>query len=146
MPTAARVVAGVLLAIVAFVASEAFKPLMHENTNFGYFSIVNAGIGLLVGWIVIGSRVGRGLTAGFNNGLTGAIALTFWCLFVHGSYKMVEDSFDRRFTDMLEAIASIFERMLEYGMIMLDVNVIAILLIGGVITGVLAEIASRLWK
>lgn len=146
MPTAARVVAGVLLAIVAFLASEAFKPLMHENTNFGYFSIVNAGIGLLVGWVVIGSRVGRGLAAGVNNGLTGAVALTFWCLFGHGANKMVEDSFDRRFTDMLEAIASIFERMLEYGLIMIDVNVIAILLVGGVITGVLAEIASRLWK
>lgn len=146
MPTAARVVAAILLAILGFVASEQIKTLMPEGTGFGWFSVVNAGIGLLCGWWVLGSRAGRGWIAAINNGITGMAALVFWGLFVQGANQMVEDSLKRRFSDPLEAVAAVFENILKYGQVMLDTNLIFLLLLGAVIAGWLTEMAARNWR
>ena len=75
MPTAARFVAALCLAVLAWVVSEQIKPLFDEDKAFGNFNLINFVIAVAVGWQVIGSRAGRGLSAAINNGLTGG---TFW--------------------------------------------------------------------
>ena len=49
MPTAARLVAAILLAILGWVLSDIVRPLMPEGTSFGWFNYVNSFIGLCVG-------------------------------------------------------------------------------------------------
>ncbi len=71
MPTAARLVSAICLMFVAYFLSMLVIPLMPESTDFGYFVPVNLVLGLCIGWIVMGKRVGRGTTAAINNGLTG---------------------------------------------------------------------------
>ena len=61
MPTAARLMAALCLAVVGLVVSEMVKPLMPESTDFGYFVQVNIVLGLGVGWFVMGRRAGRGI-------------------------------------------------------------------------------------
>ena len=78
MPSAARLVAAVGLAVLAFIASGMIMPLMPESTDFGYFTIVNMVLGVLCGWFVMGKRAGRGTTAAINNGFTGMVSLVFW--------------------------------------------------------------------
>ena len=51
MPNAARLAAAVSLAILAFILSGQIMPLMPEGTDFGYFTIINMTLGILVGWI-----------------------------------------------------------------------------------------------
>ena len=52
MPTAAKAAAGVWFALVGFVAAEAYKPLMPPETQFGFFSVVCAGFGFVIGrWV-----------------------------------------------------------------------------------------------
>ena len=86
MPTAARLVAAMSLALLAFIVSGQIMPLMPDGTDFGYFTYINMALGVLTGWIIMGKRVGRGTTAAINNGITGAVALLFWGLFVQGCY------------------------------------------------------------
>ena len=69
MPDAARLVAALGLALIAFIVSGQIMPLMPEGMDFGYFTWVNVGIGILTGWVVMGKRAGRGTTAAINNGL-----------------------------------------------------------------------------
>jgi len=63
MPTAARLMAALCLAVVGYVVSDMVVPLMPENTDFGRFHYVNAVLGALVGWLIMGPRGGRGPTA-----------------------------------------------------------------------------------
>jgi len=146
MPTAARLVAAALLAILGFYMAEQVKALLPEGMYTGKMSEVTAGLGLLTGWIVLGSRAGRGWTAGINNGITATVVLVFWALFVFGAYKMIIDALARRFRDPMEAFAEVFLKMYEYASYLADTNIILSLLIGAVVAGLLTEMAGRAWR
>jgi hypothetical protein len=59
---------------------------------------------------------------------------------------MIRRSFARHFDTMAEAVTAIFEHIVEFGEIMLDPSVIAALLVGAILSGVLAELVSRRWS
>lgn len=146
MPTAARLVAALSLAVLAFVVSGQVMPLMPEGTDFGYFTWVNIGLGLICGWIVMGKRAGRGPVAAINNGLTGVAALVFWALFVQGCNEMVRLALRHRYDGPFEAVFAILEIGLDYGKLLLAPNILVTLLIGAVLAGLLAELAARRWR
>lgn len=146
MPDAARLVAATCMALIAFIISGQVMPLMPEGTDFGYFTYVNIGLGLLCGWIVMGKRAGRGLVPAINNGLTGVAALLFWGLFVQGVYEMVRLAMRNRYGGPFEALAAIFEIGAEYAWMIAVPNIIATVLIGGVLAGLATEQAWQRWK
>ncbi|MDG1129090.1 TrgA family protein [Seohaeicola saemankumensis] len=146
MLTAPRLVAALLLGMVGFLGSEMIKPLMPEGTQFGWFSFVNLGLGALSGWIVIGSRIGRGIVPAVNNGLTGAAALIFWGLFLQAGNEMLRLSLRRRYDGPVEALTDLFRVGLEYGLTMATAPVLGTLFVGGVVAAVLAEISARYWR
>lgn len=146
MPDAARLVAAVSLAIIAFIVSGQIMPLMPEGTDFGFFTPVNMLIGVVCGWIVMGKRAGRGITAAINNGLTGVVALVFWGLFVQGTYEMVRLAMRNRYDGPFEAILAIFEIGADYGQTIFTLNIVITLLIGALIAGLATEYAWRTWR
>lgn len=146
MPDAARLVAALCLALIAFVVSGQIMPLMPEGTDFGYFTLVNIGLGLLCGWIVMGKRAGKGITAAINNGVTGVAALVFWGLFVQGVNEMVRLAMRNRYDGPFEAIGAVFQIGAEYAMVMLVPQIIATLLIGALAAGLATEYAWRTWR
>ncbi len=146
MLTAARVVAAILMAIVAYVTSEQIKGVMDPNTGFGRFSEVSALIGLLCGYIVLGSRTGRGWVAGFNNGITTAVVVVFWGLFFQSGYFMIMNALKQRYRDFGHAFSDMLDKAVEYALVLADTNVILTLLIGSVLAGILSEMAARAWR
>ena len=146
MPTAAKMAAAFCLAAVAWHASELIRPLMPDGTDFGYFNYVNVGLGLLCGWFVIGTRVGRTYTESFSAGLTGMAALVFWGLFLQSFNEMLKLALQNRYTGPVEGLIAIFEIGIDFGSHLLDAKLIATLVIGGIVAGVVAEWASRRWS
>ena len=146
MPSAANLVAGICLAIVAFIVSGMIPPLLPEGTNMGYFTLVNVVLGMVVGWKTIGSRMGRDTTTAITVGLTGAVVLVFWALFVQACNEMTRLAMRNRYDNAFEALIAIFELMTEWFLIMLTVPVLGTLAIGGIISGILAESAARRWR
>ena len=144
--TAARVVAALFLAITGWVASRLIMPLMPEATAFGIFEYVNAALGAAVGWIVIGSRTGRGMANAIGVGITSAVVLTFWGLFLQSSREMFALANKRRYDGPIEAVVGIFEIGVDYLMIMATPTVIGALVLGGILSAVFAERASRVWR
>lgn len=143
MPTASRLVAAVCLAALAWMLSEMVKPLFEENKPFGNFSIINLVIGLIVGWKVIGSRAGRGMAAGINNGLTGGLVLYFWVLFLHSGYKMFQISMRGRYDGAFDAAGAVFDIMYEHATITASALVITSLIVGAALTGLIAEFTAE---
>jgi cation transport ATPase len=146
MPDAARLVSALCLALIAFIVSGQVMPLMPEGTDFGWFTWINVALGVIVGWIVMGKRAGRGVTAAINNGITGVVSLVFWALFVQGSYEMFRQAMRNRYDGPFEALSSIFIIGMEYGLIMLVPSIIFTLLIGGVLAGFAADYAKKRWN
>ena len=145
-PTAAKVVAGVLMALVAIIASEQIKPLMPDGTDFGIFTQLNAFLGFLVGWRVIGRRTGKGFVNAINLGFTAGAVLVMWGLFIQGCYEMFQRSMERRYDGAFEAVAAIFELMIEFAAYMADQALLTTLVAGSIFAGIAAEFAERRWR
>ena len=146
MPTAARLIAAISLAITGFVLSLLVMPLMPESTDFGYFIPVNIGLGLLVGWFVMGRRAGRGVTPAINNGFTGVFVLMFWGVAVQAINEMVRLSMRNRYDGPGEAMVAVFEIGAEYALIIATVQIGLAFVACSLITGLVTEIAARNWR
>lgn len=145
LPTAARLVAAISLGVLGWIGSDLVRPLMPPHTAFGWFNYVNAVLGVLCGWFVIGSRAGRGYAEALANGLTGILALVIWGFFVQSFNLMLKQSLEKKFEGPVEAIVGIFDNALDYGQYLVDPLLIGQLLVGGLICGLLAEMAARRW-
>lgn len=146
MPTAARLVAAILLAILGWVLSDFVRPLMPEGTDFGWFNYVNAFIGLCVGWTVMGKRAGRGVVPGINNGITGTAVMIIWALGVHSSYEMFRLAMRNRYDGPMEAITAIFLIASEFGIMIATAPVIIVACLGALIAGSATEFAAKHWR
>ncbi|PVA11002.1 tellurium resistance protein [Pelagivirga sediminicola] len=145
LPTAARLVAAIALGALGWLASEMVRPLMPPQTAFGWFNYVNLALGVLCGWFVIGSRAGRGYGEALANGLTGVLALIIWGFFVQSFNLMLKQSMEGKFDGPVEAIVGIFNNAIDYAQYLIDPALIGTLLVGGMICGLLAEMAARRW-
>ncbi|MGX0879174.1 hypothetical protein ACSSV4_003883 [Roseovarius sp. MBR-154] len=146
MPTMGKLAAAIGLGIVGWVGSDLFRPLMPDDTNFGWFNYVNAGLGLLCGWRVTGRRLGYGYAQSFSAGLTGVAALVFWAVFLQSLNEMLKRALDNRYDGAVEGITSMFELAAEYVLTMLDGTLIGALMTGGILVGVIAEWVARRWS
>jgi hypothetical protein len=146
MPNAARLVAALGLGLIGFIVSGQIMPLLPEGTYFGWFTHVNVALGVICGWVVMGKRAGGGISDALTNGLTGIAVLVFWALFVQGTYEMVQLAMRRRYGGPFEAIKAIFEIGLDYGQLLVQVNILVTLLVGGVLVGLATEFAARRWR
>ncbi|WP_425098529.1 TrgA family protein [Tropicibacter sp. S64] len=146
MPTAAKLVAALCLAALGFGVSELIKTLMPASTVFGIFSFINAGLGLVLGWIVVGNRSGRGQAAAVGNGITGVVSLVFWGLFIQSVNEMVKQAMKHHYDGPVEAFADVFQIMIDFGQVLLDPLLLSILLLGSLVTGYLSEIAAGRWR
>lgn len=147
MPTAAKLIAAIVFAAMAYLGAEAFKPEMPEWTVFGVFSFICAGIGAFCGWQISGRNAGRGWRVAMGVGLTSAISTVLVVLLVFSVREMLIRSMNRRFDGPLEATVGTFGIALDYGALLLMAPaVVGIILVGGLIGGLLTEFAARRWN
>lgn len=148
MPTGSKLVAALCLGILGAVVAELVKVviLREISMNFGYFTPVSAGLGLFVGWKFLGARAGGTVTDAINNGITSVVALLFLGLFVFGTTEMLDQALRNAYSEPMEALRGIIQIAIDYARYLLDVNVIAALVIGALLSGLLAELAHRHWR
>jgi len=146
MPTGARLTAALCLALLAFILSGQIMPLMPEGTDFGYFTVINIAIGLIIGWVVMGKRAGRGIIPAINNGIGGVAVMLFWGLFIQGTYEMFRLAMRNRYDGPFEALSAIFTIGLDYATVIFVPVVIGTVLVGALVSGLVTEKASRHWR
>lgn len=148
MPTAAKAVAALAFALVAYFAAQGVKApgVMPEGTQFGWFSEITAGIGFLCGWIVMGGLVGKGYGEAAASGLRVSVTIVFWALLGFAIYDMVQQSMKMRYHGPMEAVLDVFNIMLVNGKRLGTLEILGTLAVGGVLGGVVAEWAGRRWK
>lgn len=145
MPTAAKLVAAVLFAIVGWVAANAHVPALGAAANVGYFRELAGLLGVVIGWKVMGAAAGRGYREAVGSGLKTAIVLVFFALLFFSIYTMVGLSMRRVYDGPVDAVLAVFGLMMDQAKAMLTPWVLGSLIAGGVIGGLITERISRRW-
>ena len=155
MPTATKLMSALAFAVLAFFASEVFKPLLPEGTQVRMLSPIDAGIGFLCGWMIMGRLAGRGVFAAAGGGVRTALATAFWCLLFWAVWEMLGES-TRPGADAgpVEAINGAFGFIFDYALLILQdarisftlgegtyfvPQVPLVLIVGGMLCGWFAE-------
>ncbi|WP_412554713.1 TrgA family protein [Shimia sp. MIT1388] len=138
-----KLVAASCLAIIGGLVAEFVKPQMPEGSNFGHMTLISAGVGLVVGWRVMGKRAGR--SGSLELGLVGVAAMVFWGLVLFGLIEMFRLAMRRRLDEPVEAMERAVTVALEYGVYLLHPNVLITLAVGAVISGIFTNFAARNW-
>ena len=145
MPSAGRFVGALFFGFIAWYVSELFKPLMPEGTSFGRFSEFNSVIGIVLGWMMLGLRSHANRNTSISAGLTTAVAVLFWGLLIHSVIEMLKLSLRKRYDGPVEAVVGVFQLMIKYTIMMATPEIIGVLVIGGILTGMLSGWAERRW-
>lgn len=143
MPTTGKGVAAVLMAVLAWIGSEMFRPLMPDGTAFGWFNEVNVALAVLCGWIVIGTRLNRSYSDAVGAGLTGVGAFVFWALMVQSLNEMLRLALERRYDGPVEGVVAIFEIAVDFGSKLIFPPLLTLLVGGAIVIGLLSEFVAR---
>ena len=147
MPTGSKLLGALCLGILGVLVAEMVKLQFPEGTVFGNFTVVCGAFGLLIGWRVLGARAkGQGTTEAINNGITAVIAQIVATLFALSSYEMLTQSMRHRYTDLLEALRGIIEIGGGYALKLVDFQIITVLVVGSILSGLIADYAYRHWR
>lgn len=144
--TSGRLVATILLAATAWLTSQVIRVAMPPDTQFGMFDQVNVLIGGAVGWMFVGARLQRGLANALGIGLTAAVVLLFWGLMVQAFMGMFAQANRRQYDGPMEAAVGVFEIGFDLFLSIANTPVLTTLVLGSVISVLVAERAARNWR
>ncbi len=143
MPTAGKLVSAAGLAGLAWFASGIVIAIWPHDYNFGMFRPFCAVVGIFAGWQVMGRRLNRGYFQGMSAGLTGLFALLFWVFLLLALNEMIQRSLDKRFAGPVEAIQGMFVIAWEWALNVYYWPLIAVLVGGAMVVGLIAEFVAR---
>ncbi len=146
MPTSAKLVAGLCFLCIGFAAAIQFEPVLTEVQRGRWFAPANGALGFVVGWRIMGRLVGGTYGAAARAGIGTSVWLFFWALLIFSLREMLLRSWDKRYRTPTEAIGNMVEIGIHFGSLALRFEVIAVLVLGGMIAGVIAEFTNRRWS
>lgn len=146
MPSAIRLAGFVVFAAMGWVVSEMIIPLMSEGTNPGGFSIYNAGLGGILGWVMMKPEVVKSPSGPMGAGVTTSVVIVFWGLFFYALAEMIKQSTRMRYDGPVEAVVNIFQIMMDYGIMIATPAVIIAIIIFGVFGGLFCGAVAKRWS
>lgn len=143
MPTAGKLVSAIGLGALAWYSTGIVKAIWPVEQNFGYFSPFAALVGVVMGWRVMGHRLGRGYAQGISAGWTGLFALVFWVVLLLAFYEMIQRSLKQRYSGLFDAAQDMGEIAITYLANVAHLPLIGLLLGGAAVVGLVAEAITR---
>lgn len=143
MPTAGRLAGALAFLIYGWYVGGLLGPFFPEGKPPGFLIPLCIFIGIICGWKVVGSRAKRGYQAAIGNGLTGAFAFSFWVIFIVSFNQMIQKALRRLYDGPMEGIVDIFALMVDLSRMLLDVNLIVTIFVGGIIGGLITEYFAK---
>jgi len=146
MPTAAKLVAAICFAFLAFVTCIVVEGTLPEDTRIGYIYEVSIASGAICGWFVSGSARRTGYAEAAATGLRTTVTALVMALGVLALSTMVAISMKGRYRGPTDAVLDIFQKFAEFGMLTLSVPALGTMFFGGMIAGIVTENAGRRWR
>lgn len=146
MPTAAKLVAGFLVAALGWYVAYRIVPYLPEETRIGLFREIMALFGLLIGWRFLGRRAGDGFVQSIGFGIGAAAFLVFWGLLWFSGVAMFKRAIRMSYGgDPFAAVKDMINIAVDYFPLLTPNDVWVTLVVGGMLAGFLTEAASKRW-
>lgn len=145
MPTAAKLIAAIFLAVTGYFTGELVKPLIEEGRDVSKLSPTIAALGLAIGWKFLGPRMDKGLGSVGANGFTAAVLLGGLSFFAVAFGEMIKRSLRMRYDGPIEALQDIFMIMSKYAVTYVNAEIIIAVLLGCLVTTWCARGAALKW-
>lgn len=146
MPTAGKLVAGLVLALTSAVAAWVFIGQNPLNVVIGWrFIAGNAVVGFFVGWFALGRSPGQGTLGAAANGLRTLVLLLIAAGLVFSGIFVLTNLNNVTLRDPIDLPLLWIQTAFDYVVASLMRDVVIVLLIGGVLAGVLSYHAGRRW-
>lgn len=146
MPTGGKLIAALTFAALAYFISDLIKPLLPEGTQVGLLSEINALVGLIMGWTVMGKGAGKTYRQSLGYGFTTLAACAFWSLLIWSGYEMLKRSLRLYYDGPIEALQEMAELYVGYARLAADQTVLITAVVGAVFVSWLTEYFARRWS
>jgi hypothetical protein len=146
MPTAGRLTGAMAYALLGGVLGWLLIPFFDAGRVPDYWLAICIAAGLLVGWVLVGTRTGQRTGVAIGTGLTAAAALAFWVLFVVGARRMVGDSMRGRYDGPTDAVIGVFANMIDDAQQFADPAILLLLVLGSVAAALLTNLIGTRFR
>ena len=147
MPTAAKLVAAILLAIsgviVVIVTVNVYPDAARRSVGMTSAAVA---IGIFVGWRGLGRRISDEEGSGIVSGLKAGIAMFIWVLFLYGLADMIAGIMDHAYFQPMTALLVIPAGMIKYGQMALNVPIMGTMVVLAAIVGKMTKTADNRWN
>ncbi|EKE44058.1 tellurite resistance protein [Oceaniovalibus guishaninsula JLT2003] len=142
-PTAAKLTGAVSLAALAWLVSGIVRHDLPPAMPSGMLAPVNAAVGFVAGWRVVGPGAGRGYGAAIGAAATGGAVTLIVCLLIWASHTALGRSLDGFYDGPVEAIEAAMGLAADHARVLWPGAAIPVLLGGCAIVGLVVEWVSR---
>lgn len=145
MPTASKLVAGVLLgALSGWIAYFSVVPRLPEGVAEGRLVEITALYGVVFGWFLIGARVGHGWSGAVSHGLTGGIMVFSISLLTLSGWQTLMAAMRRRYDGLGDAFLGWLEKTGDNFGFAGAYQILVPLFLGAILIGLITEATSRI--
>lgn len=146
MPTVAKLFGAAGMAITGLCLGNLVLPVLPLMLRGAeVLPVVAASFGLLIGWRVMTPMKSYGFVQSIGAGLRAAVYVCFWTLTYLGAAQMLRLSMNQRYDGAFEALLDIFTQGLYFSVVLAQPRVLATLLVGGALSGMVARWGARRW-
>ena len=146
MPTAAKLIAGIALAMAAYGVSHVLLFRWPDLEKSGISHVHFAIIGFMVGWAKLGAAAEKGYWGGWRGGASSAILVYFFCSIFAALHGVYSGFFYHAYRTVDEMFTGFFNLTLENASYIADWPTFIAAIAGGMIAGTFAAMAGRLWR
>jgi|LGVF01.2.fsa_nt_gb hypothetical protein len=147
MPTAAKLVAAILLAIsgviVVIVTVNVYPDAARQSVGMTTTAVL---MGIFVGWRGLGRRISEEEGSGIMSGLKAGIAMFIWVIFLYGLGDMIKGIMDNAYYQPMTALLVIPAGMIKYGQLALNVPIAGTMVVLAAIVGKMTKTADERWS
>lgn len=146
MPTAAKLVGGILFALIGAAVALRLPHYLPEGMKTGLLLPITVVIAGLIGWRLAGTRSGnQRYTEAAGTGLVAVAVTVLTLLFTFGLIEMLRLTQRMIYKGPMEAVIGIFEQALKFAPLLWQNDLLLVMGIGGVLAGLACEAAGRRW-
>lgn len=147
MPTAAKLVASIMLAISGFIVVLVVVNVYPDAARRSV-GLTSAAVfmGLFVGWRGLGKRIREDEGSGMISGLKAGIAMFVWVIFLYALEDMIGGIKDNAYYQPMSALLVIPSSMIKYGQMALNAPIIGTMVVLAAITGKMTKTADTRWS
>ncbi len=147
MPTAAKLVAAIFLAIsgviVVTVVVNVYPDAARRSVGMTSAAVL---MGIIIGWRGLGRQIADDEGSGVVSGLRSGIAMFVWVVFLFGLGDMIIGIMDNAYYQPMTALLVIPAGMIKYGQMALNVPILGTMLVLAAVAGKMTKAANERWS